>query len=229
MTDRTEIVGVRLTPTEREKFEEYLTDSNEFDSMSRFFRTVAHRYVATEDEEQSLDPEKIIEAVDTAVSPLAERMDQIEDHVISIDSNVRDDDKIDKLARDIYSSLPTHADETELTDLDDIGQYANASDLAVVQAISTPDMWSEFFDEELQDVRRACARMLEYYPDVKFAREDSNEAGRQFPSHDDVNISEFSNHTDFSHHGEEERVSVSNQSKDRGNNTVRRFYKIEDN
>jgi DNA helicase HerA-like ATPase len=34
---------------------------NKFDTMGRFFRTVAHRYIATEDEEPSLDPEEIIE------------------------------------------------------------------------------------------------------------------------------------------------------------------------
>lgn len=118
MADRSEFVGVRLAPDEHEKFTEYIEDSNEFDTMSRFFRTVAYRYIATEDEESSLDPEEIVEAVGTAVTPLFERLDQMEEHIVSIDSNVRDDDKIDRLARDIYSSLPTHSDETGLPELD---------------------------------------------------------------------------------------------------------------
>ena len=227
MTDRSEFIGVRLTPEEHRKFTEYIEDSNEFDSMSRFLRTVAHRYIATDDEELSLDPEEIIEAVDTAVMPLSERLDQIEDHVVSIDSNVRDDDKIDKLARDIYSSLPVHDDETGLPNLDEVGQYANASDIALVQAISTPEMWGEYYDEDLQDVRRACARMQEYYPDVKFARDELGGSDTQIPTHDDISISHATSHTDSFVENSEATDDERTPTADLSHNTVRRYYKTQ--
>lgn len=225
MPDRSETIGVRLTPAERDKFERYVEESNEFDSLSRFFRTIAHRYIAVEDEEPSLDPEEVIDAVDTAVTPLEDRLERIEDHVLSIDSNVRDDDKIDRLARDIYSSLPTHRDETELPDLDEVSQYGNASDLALVQAISTPYMWAEYYDEDLQDVRRACARMLEYYPDVKFVEDETDSQTSSIPDHDDLSVDTTPSHTDQSFGQNEQSVSHSTTVGDSGPSTVRRYYK----
>lgn len=230
MTERTELVGIRLTPEEHEKFTEYIEDSNEFDSMSRFFRTIAHRYVATEDEEPSLDPEEIIEAVDAAVTPLSERLEQMEEHIVSIDSNVRDDDKIDRLARDIYSSLPTHSDETGLPELDDIGKYRDASDLAIVQGISTAYMWARYFDEDLQDVRRACARMQEYYPDANFIRDDINNTDTHIQSHDDLGQTSSSTtnhapHTDIRAGSDDGSTSRSVDISNRDDGTVRRFYK----
>lgn len=228
MSDRSETIGVRLTPEEREKFENFLEGSNEFDSISRFFRTIAHRYIETSDEDHSLDPQEIIEAVDTAVTPLEERLERVEDHVVSIDSNVRNDDKIDRLARDIYSSLPTHRDETGLPDFDEIDQYANASDLAIAQAISTPYMWSEYYNEDLADVRRACARMQEYYPDAKFAKDTRGKSESSVPDHDDLNIDHSPDHTDFSHDQNERKVSHTSTTSNLGgqdHTTVRRYYK----
>lgn len=226
MTDRTEHVGVRLTPEEREKFTEYIDDSNEFDHLSRFLRIAALRHIAREDEEQSIDPQRITEAVDSAVTPLTERLEQIEDHVLSIDSNVRDDDRIDKLARDIYSSLPVHDDETGLPELEEVGRHGDASDLALAQAISTPEMWSEYYDSDLQDVRRACARMQEYYPDVEFFRDEIGEPDIHIPTHDDITVSPTTSHTDVSAGGPDSTDSRSTDNTiNLGRNTVRRYYK----
>lgn len=225
MPDRSETIGVRLTPAEREKFENFLEDSNEFDSISRFFRTIAHRYIATDDEDQSLDPQEIIGAVDTAVTPLEEQLERIEEHVVSIDSNVRNDDKIDRLARDIYSSLPTHRDETELPDLDEVSQYTNASDLALTQAISTPYLWAEYYNEDLADVRRACARMLEYYPDVEYVQERRGGPDSHIPDHDDINVGHVSDHTDSSIRQNKGRISHRSKIGDEDRSFVRRYYK----
>jgi hypothetical protein len=227
MTERSETIGVRLTPTEREKFEDFLRDSNEFDSMSRFFRVIAHRYIETSDEDPTLDPQEVIDAVDQAVAPLQQRIEQIEEHVISIDSNVRDDDKIDRLARDIYSSLPNHKDATELPNLDEVSQYANASDLALTQAISTPYLWSKYYDEDLADVRRGCARMLEYYPDVKFVTDSTGGSDSPIPVHEDIDLTPPPRHTDVSP-GRDNRTSNRIPRVSEGDqNTVRRYYKTE--
>lgn len=225
MTERSETIGVRLTTTEREKIEDFLEDSNEFDSISRFFRVIAHRYIETSDEDHSLDPQEVIDAVDQAVTPLHQRVEQIEEHVVSIDSNVRNDDKIDRLARDIYSSLPTHKDATGLPDLDEVGQYGSASDLALTQAISTPYLWSKYYDEDLADVRRACARMREYYPDVQFVRDTTGGTDSPIPIHEDINLNPPPKHTDVSP-GQNNRTGARNLKVSEGDQkAVRRYYK----
>lgn len=224
MTNRTEHVGVRLTPDEYDKFEDYIESSNEFDSMSRFFRVIAHRTVATDDEEDvSIDADEIIDAVDTVVSPIADRLEQVEEHVVSIDSNVRDDDMIDRLARDIYATLPTHSDASGLPALDELGRYESASDLAIAQAVSTPEVWAEYYDENLQDSRRAVARMQEYYPDVQIYR-DETASEDQIQLHDDVDVSHTPSHTDQFASGSSTSVS-SGSTEDRSGTTVRRYFK----
>ena len=224
MTDRSEIVGVRLTPEEREKFEDFLRGEDEFDSMSRFFRVAAHRHIATNDEDATIDPEEIIDAVDSAVTPLSERLERVEDHVLSIDSNVTNDDKIDRLARDIYSSLPAQSGTNELPDFDEIGQFEAPSDLALAQAISTPDIWAQYYDEELADVRRACARMLEYYPDVKYVQDKTGGPDSHIPSHDDINVGHVPSHTD-SLNDQDSSSTREQRIRDRDRSTVRRYYK----
>lgn len=224
MTDRSEIVGVRLTPTEREKFEDFLREEDEFDSMSRFFRVAAHRHIATADEDGSIDPEEIIDAVDSAVTPLSERLERVEDHVLSIDSNVTNDDKIDRLARDIYSSLPTHSDDDELPDFEEVGEFKTPSDLALVQAISTPDIWAQYYDEDLADVRRACARTLEYYPDVTYVQDKTGGPDSHIPSHADIEVGHTPSHTD-SFHSQNSSSARGRGTRGHDQSTVRRYYK----
>ncbi|UPW01706.1 hypothetical protein M0R88_06285 [Halorussus gelatinilyticus] len=231
MTDRSEIVGIRLTPEEREEFDEFIREENEFDSLSRLFRVTAYRYMNSGDEEATVDQDEIIRAVDTSVTPLEERLDRIEEHVLSIDSSVTNDDKIDRLARDLYSSLPVHSTGNDLPDFDEVGQFDTPSDLALAQAISTPEVWAQYFDEDLADVRRACARMLEYYPDVGFVEDTTEEAEADIPRHDNLSIGESSSHTD-STSDSSPRVSVGDESLSAGSgeenqdkSTVRRYYK----
>lgn len=224
VTDRTEFVGVRLTPKEREEFENFLREEGEFNSMSRFLRVAAYRYIATSDEEASIDPEEIIDAVDSAVTPLSERLERVEDHVLSIDSNVTNDDKIDRLARDIYSSLPTHTGKNELPDFNEIGQFETPSDLALAQAISTPDIWAEYYDEDLADVRRACARMLEYYPDVKYVQDKLGSSDSFIPSHDDLDVNQPDSHTDSSYN-QDSSSTREQKTREQDHSTIRRYYK----
>jgi hypothetical protein len=160
MPDRSETIGVRLTPDEREKFEEYIDETNEANSLSRFLRIAAHRHIETEDEDQSIDTEELIEIVDSSVSPLYGRIDKIENHLMEIDSNTSNDDKIDRLARDLYSSLPVYSSPEEFPSFTEISNFEDPTDLSLVKSISTPYLWAEYFEEDLSDVRRACGRMI---------------------------------------------------------------------
>lgn len=228
MTDLSEVVGVRLTPDEKQKFEDYVDDSDEFSSLSRFFRVVAHREVATEDDQPTLDPEEVVQAVDDALTPLATQLDQIEDHVLSIDSSIRDDDKIDKLARDIYAALPTHdsGDDLPALDKENLEKYANTSDFSLVQAISTPFMWSRYFGEDYEDVRRACSRMLEYYPDAEYVEaEIGGTPTNHIPQHDNLDIGS-TQHTDDSAGTTSSRSSPETTSES-GGVYERRYFKTE--
>ncbi|PSP37994.1 hypothetical protein BRC71_08460 [Halobacteriales archaeon QH_7_65_31] len=226
MVERTETVGVRLTPDEREQFETFVKDNNECGSLSQFFRLAAYNFTSDDEEDVSLDPEEIIEAVDVGIAPVTERLDELEEHVLSIDSRVNDDDKIDKLARDIYSALPVHQSASDLPDIHNLDELNDASDFVLTQKISTPYLWSQYFDEDVADVRRACSRMEEYYPDVEFVREDLDRENREsVPSFSDIDVSTSVPHTDFSNHDSGPEKTQSTTSRSKGNRTERRYYK----
>ncbi|PSQ51921.1 hypothetical protein BRD20_08865 [Halobacteriales archaeon SW_8_65_20] len=229
MVDRTETVGVRLTPKERADFEEYIEDNNECNSLSQFFRLAAYNFKKTDEQDVSIDPDEIVEAVDIGVSPIAEQLDELEEHILSIDSQVNNDDKIDKLARDIYSVLPTHESGSDLPEIRDSSELNDASDFVIAQKISTPYLWSEYFDEDVADVRRACSRMQEYYPDVKYVSEDLKwDDGKNVPSHEDMEYNTPSKHTDFTYNKQSSGSSSTTTSSSQGSRTERRYYKTSD-
>lgn len=215
MPDRSEFIGVRLTPDEREKFEEYIDETNEANSLSRFLRIAAHRHIETEDEDQSIDTEELIEIVDSSVSPLYGRIDKIENHLMEIDSNTSNDDKIDRLARDLYSSLPVYSSPEEFPSFTEISNFEDPTDLSLVKSISTPYLWAEYFEEDLSDVRRACGRMIEYYPDVDYV-EESIGAPERVPTHANVSIPKIT------------QTRTNTVVSEHDHDTVRRYYKKEE-
>ncbi|WP_336035963.1 hypothetical protein [Halobacterium yunchengense] len=226
MVERTETVGVRLTPDERERFESFVEDNNECGSLSQFFRLAAYNFTTDDKEDVSIDPEEIVQAVDVGISPVTERLNELEEHVLSIDSRVNNDDKIDKLARDIYSALPVHQSASDLPNIRDPDELEDASDFVLAQKISTPYLWSQYFNENIADVRRACSRMQEYYPDVEFVREDlRREDGEDVPTHDDIDVNTPPSHTDQSFSTSGSRETQTTTSRSEGNRTERRYYK----
>lgn len=233
MTDRTKTIGVRVTPDEHEKFTSYVEESNEFDSLSRFLRVIAYRHIAEEKEEDdaSMDPEEIVNAVDTAVAPIADKLDTLQDHVLAIDANVGGDDDVDKLARELYLSLPTHRDASELPSLRGINDIADTNDLSMVQSFSTPYLWAQYFDVDLGEMRRACARMLEYYPDVEFVDENVDSTQGSVPTHDNVHIPESSSDdrtVDITHDHKTGTTRSNTPQRDRDSERVRRYFKTEE-
>jgi len=170
MAKRTETIGVRVTPAEKEKFDSYAEEHNEFDSASRMLRVLAHRHIASDGQDESIDTDEIVDAVSVSMSDVHERLDRLEDHILSIDSHTSDEDEVDKLARDIFSSLPVHSDASELPDMFEIARQMIEDDFTMAQSLSTPSAWANYYDVEVATARRACARMLDYYPDVEFSR-----------------------------------------------------------
>lgn len=178
MAKRTETVGVRLTDRERQKFESFVEESPRFDSLSRLFRVLAHQEINTEDDTASVDPEEITRAVDSAVSSVTQQLDDVEEHVLSIDANTTDDDKIGKLAKDIYNTLPVHESGSDMPSIEDVLRRSNISEGEITQQVSTAYVWSQFFDSTIADTRRGCARMLDSYPDAEVITENVEETGK---------------------------------------------------
>ncbi|WP_408956676.1 hypothetical protein [Natrinema sp. 74] len=180
MPNRSKTIKVRLTPSEKEEIEEHLDESNETASLSDFGRLALLRHIRTDDEETAtIDSEEITDAVDVALSDVHERLDRMESHILAIDSHTNNDDEIDKLARDIFRSLPTATDASELPSLWEVGTTTADDDYSLAQSLSTPSAWANYYDVDVPVARRACARMLEYFkPDVQY---DVLEGGGDVP------------------------------------------------
>lgn len=166
MTDRSEVIGVRVTPDEKEQFQQHIEETNEFSSLSRMFRTLATKHVRNYDEEDtaSIDPEQIVTAVETGLSGVNEQMEQLDRRMAELESQVSSDDEIDKLARELYQNLPELEDEKYLLDPENMDDTEDK--LLQAKQLSTEFAWQDYFGVEKEELRRAIARMQDYFPDV---------------------------------------------------------------
>ncbi|NIB98035.1 hypothetical protein [Halobacterium sp. R2-5] len=173
MANRTETIGVRVTEAEKQKFEQYAEEHNEFDSASRMLRVLAHRHINGEGDgvEASIETDELVDAMDVALSGVHERLDRMENHVVAIDSATDTDDDVDKLAREIYAALPVYNDTDDLPGMEEVARALTSeqqSDHSQTQLISSPSVWANYFGADEAQVRKACMRMLDYFPDVEY-------------------------------------------------------------
>lgn len=168
MADRTELVQIKVTPDEKQKFQEYVESTNEFDSLSRMFRVLAHRHIETDGQERdaTVDTEEIVDAVDIAVADVVERLERVEDKVAELDSSIRTDDEIGQLTHEIVSNLPIYESDDQIPKPTEIDQ-GGVEDLEMAQQLSTVDAWADYFEISVDKARRALARAQEH-PDVKY-------------------------------------------------------------
>lgn len=115
-------------------------------------------------------------------------MNQLENHIIAIDSRTTDNDKIDQLAQEIYHELPVYRDESELPEISSDLEPGMFNDSVLAQTISSPFVWARYFDEDIADVRRAFARILDYYPSVEYVEEALGEAAEGIPTFADLGV-----------------------------------------
>ena len=85
-------------------------------------------------------------------------------------------------------------------------------------------MSAEYYDEDLADVRRACARMLEYYPDVKYVQDKLGDSDSIVPSHDDIDLDQTGGHTDSSPN-QGSSSTRGQRTREQDQSTIRRYYK----
>lgn len=172
MANRTETLKIRVTPEEKEDIIEYMEESQEAATISDFGRLVLRRYISDSDEEATIDTEEIIDAMDIALSDVHERLEKLDDHILAIEGRTSKEDEIDKLARNIYSALPVCETEDDLASMADVARLEDADDFTLAQMLSTPNAWAQYYGIDETMARRACATMLEYYPDAHFVREE---------------------------------------------------------
>lgn len=175
MTTRDKAIKIRVTEEEKRKFTEY-ADEHHYKSRSAFLRIVAHNFIATDDED-GVDTDDLREIINDATSDTVAKLNQLDERLTSLESQLQNDDETDKLARDIYATLPVHESPDDLPNMfHDVRDDADASNsLDAARKQSTPEAWAQWFNEDVADVRRACARMLEYYPDVEYYHREFDE------------------------------------------------------
>lgn len=180
MTDRSEVIGVRVTPEEKQKFKQHIEENNEFTSLSRMFRTLASKHVRNYGEEDtaSIDPEEIINAVEAGLSGVTEQMDQLETRMAELESQVSHSDEIDKLARELYSCLPEYEDEKHMLDPQNMDDTEDK--LLQAKQLSTEFAWQDYFGVEKEELSRAIARMQEYFPDVAIKQDNELDYRRYY-------------------------------------------------
>lgn len=165
MTDKSEMIRVRVTPDEKQEIQDYLNETGEFPSMSRMLRTLAKQHIRTDEDTASIDPDEIVDAVEIGLSDVTEYLQNMDDRLANVEQKVSDEDEIDKLARELYDEIPVVKSEEEMRNLDSHVRLGDADEAAI---ISTPDAWADFFDVDLPMIRRALARANDYYPDLHY-------------------------------------------------------------
>lgn len=166
--DRTERIEIRLTPTEKQEIDDYLDDEGAYTDRSQMFRSLAKKEIRGDDT-ATIDAKEIVNAVEIAFSDLTENVEQVNDRLADVEQKLRQsEDDIDSLAHDLYDEMIEVGSEEQMRNLEP-GLRMPSEEAAIV---STPQIWAEFFNEDLVDVRRALGRALEYYPDLKYLTTD---------------------------------------------------------
>lgn len=179
MPTRSKTLKIRVTPAEKEKIEEYMGESNEAASLSDFGRLALLKHITSSDEEQpSINTDEVMDAMENALTEVSGDVAEVSSRLSDIESSIRTDDETDKLAREIYHTLPEHESGDEFEYLESI-HIADAEErLDRAQYASSPRAWAKWFGKDVSDIRAACGRMLEYYPDVDYVHETyENENG----------------------------------------------------
>lgn len=160
---RTKTIKIRVTPGEKQSFEEYLEETREASSLSSWFRYLGFNRIESDDNTASIDPEQVTNAVEIGVSDLTERTEELAGEIALLENQVKPTSDIEDLAKELLNLLPVHPDD-ELTPVDNINMGLHS--LEGVQQTTTPGAWSVHLDEPEQKIRRALD-WLSDLPEVK--------------------------------------------------------------
>ncbi|WP_139171076.1 hypothetical protein [Halorientalis regularis] len=178
MSDRSELIQVRVTPDKKEEFEEFVEKSLDFNTLSNFLRISAKKQIQETNDGDIADKKEIVDAIDDSLAGIKGELERLNDRIADVESAVHDaDDEIDTLAREIYRELPEFRSEEGF----DRDRPSHERVVEEGKTLSTPTAWADWFGVEVPTARRACGRMLEYYPEVEFTYEAVDEETSSVP------------------------------------------------
>lgn len=174
MATREKVVKLRVTKAEKQKFEDHVSKTNEYASVSQFLRTAAYNHLEAGDE-QSVNVDEIKTAVEDGISGLEAELNSISERLADIEQTVQQDDEVTKLADDIYEELMIFTDEIDdeyenIRDFDEARVEASTAEERA-RLDGTPAAFAELFGEEVNQIRRALSRALDLYPDIEYVAE----------------------------------------------------------
>jgi hypothetical protein len=175
-------VVVKVTPETQERWDSAAADDPSANNRSQFIRKCVNQKIEgtvsrneiddlTERLDIDIDAEQI-ENLSSLVERLSGEVDSIKDELYEILEQVDDSEKIDNLAREIHSLLPE--EEPTMMPLD-INEHHDEIDLETVQRISDAEAWAFWMDEDESTIRKALARMTQYFPDVVVTKHEIEE------------------------------------------------------
>lgn len=174
MARKSERVTLKVTETQKDRWETYAEDNPEYDNLSDLVKLSVEKEMsgaldreAVEQLDVSIDYDDIVRAVEAGLSDVNERLESVDDRLADVESTVKTNDDISKLARDIYEEMVVVEDEAEMRELGPMVSQEVEEELAIQ---STPGAWATLFDVDEEDARRALSRAVQLFPDVEYYR-----------------------------------------------------------
>lgn len=176
--NRSERVVVKVTPGELETWDNAAEEEQNCKSRSEFVRLSCTRQIngaidrdSVKDvmPEVELDTTALVDAVEIAMSDVTERLEHLDDRLADVESEVRDSDEIDTLARQIFRELPYAESEDEMREQRSDAMLDTDNDEWVfpknedMRLLSTAEAWAEYFGIDVADARRALSRACTYF------------------------------------------------------------------
>jgi hypothetical protein len=149
---RIKTIKIRVTPGEKESFEEYIEETRESSSLSAWFRWLGFNRIESDNNTASIDPEQVTNAVEIGVSDLTERTEELAGEIALLENQVRPTSEIEELAHELLDKLPVHPDG-ELTPIGEITMGLHS--LEGVHQTTTTGAWSIYLDEPEPKVRHS--------------------------------------------------------------------------
>lgn len=182
MGNRDKAIRLRVTPDEKEEFEEYVQQSREFDNLSDFLRGSAYREMADSDD-PSVETDELASLIESSLQDVMDGIGDTRTELSVIREHIVEDDEVQNFAAELYDSLPIHEDrsgfewpwpeaESRVENGIQIVERSSIDSIQDARAWSDAEAWAEYHDESVERTQRALSLCLSQYPDVAVAEEE---------------------------------------------------------
>jgi len=173
MTQRTETIKTRITEDEKNMVENYLEESNEFESKSKLLRVLLYRHIKEDDKQNvQIDTGEIKTVVEDSMDEIEIKLNKMSEKISDLEQTVKTSDDISKLANDIYNQMLVLDDsiDEEFETIQDFEKIASAPEEEAA-LVGSAKAFSDLFGEDEDTMRRGLARANDMFPDVKYVTE----------------------------------------------------------